>query len=412
MVVVRLLVSSALLGVVIALGFEAFETAMHHVRDLLWHDLIGDDPAAWATIALATVGGLALGLALRFLPGHGGDHPADGHGLIPDVEGRVVLVVSTLVVGFVSLVAGASLGPEGAIIPAAAGISLVAARWFRLPGALPRLMPGVGVSALLATMFGSPLAGAVPLLEMAAGAAVPVPLVMVVLPSLTASATAVITLDLIDAEASGFLPLGYEGFARGHLLWAVVLGVLAGATGLAVARLVPLLRTVTRRIDSRSVVLTATLGGFGLGVLYVIGGPEVRFAGIPEILILVQESPAAGVALFAVVVKLLATTWCLASGYRGGRIFPIAFLGAATGLVVHAVFDGLPVSVALGCGIAGALATGLGTPVTAALVAGAVLGPELLPVAIISVVVAHTVHLLAAQLAPPAPPAPAVAPVV
>lgn len=406
---VRLLAASALLGVVVALGYEAFETVMHHVRDLLWHDLIGDDPAAWATIVLATGGGLALGLALRFLPGHGGDHPADGHALIPDVEGRVVLVVSTLVVGFVSLVAGASLGPEGAIIPAAAGISLVTARWFRLPGALPRLLPGVGVSALLATMFGSPLAGAVPLLEMAAGAVVPVPLVLVVLPSLTASATAVITLQLLEIEASGILPLDDPGFAPGHLLWAVVLGVVAGAAGLAVTRLVPLLRRVTRRIDSRSVVLTASLGGFVLGVLYVIGGPEVRFAGIPEILILVQESPTAGVALFAVAVKLLATASCLATGYRGGKIFPIAFIGAATGLVVHAVFDGLPVSVALGCGIAGALATGLGTPVTATLIAGAVLGPELLPVAVISVVAAHTVHLLAAQLAPlalPTPPAP------
>jgi H+/Cl- antiporter ClcA len=166
------------------------------------------------------------------------------------------------------------------------------------------------------------------------------------------------------------------------------------------------LRTATRRIDQRSVVLTATLGGLGLGVLYVIGGPEVRFAGIPEILILVEEQPGVGVALFAVLVKLLATAWCLAAGYRGGKIFPITFLGAATGLAVHAVFDGLPVSVALGCGIAGALATGLGTPVTAALVAGVVLGPDLLPVAIISVVAAHTVHLLAAQLAPLAPPTP------
>jgi H+/Cl- antiporter ClcA len=403
MVVVRLLAASAVLGVVVGLGFEAFETLMHHARDILWHDLIGDDPAAWATIALATAGGLVLGLALRFLPGHGGDHPADGHALIPDVEGRVLLAVSTLVVGFISLVAGASLGPEAAIIPSAAGISLVAARWFRLPGGLPRLMPGVGVSALLAAMFGSPLAGAVPLLEMTAGAALPVPLVMVILPSLTASATAVITLQLLDAEPSGFLPLGYEGFAPGHVLWALALGVVAGAVGLAVARLVPLLRTVTRRIDQRSVVLTATLGGLGLGVLYVIGGPEVRFAGIPEILILVAESPDAGVALFAVAVKLLATAWCLAAGYRGGKIFPIAFLGAAAGLVVHALFDGLPVSVALGCGIAGALATGLGTPITAALVAGAVLGPEMLPVAVISVVVAHTVHLLAAQLAPLAP---------
>ena len=65
---------------------------------------------------------------------------------------------------------------------------------------------------------------------------------------------------------------------------------------------------------------------------------------------------------------------------------------------MHIMIDAIPLPVALGCGIAAALATGMGTPMTAALITAAVLGPELLPVGIVSVVVAHTVHLLSDQL--------------
>lgn len=400
-VVIRLLGASALLGVLVALGFEAFETLSHEARHWLWHDLAGEDPHAVATIAIATIGGLVLGLVLRFIPGHGGDHPADGHALIPPVEGRIVVVLSTLAVGFVSLVAGASLGPEGAVIPAAAAIALVVARWFRLPAPLQRLIPGVGVSALLAAMLGNPLAGAVPLVELAAGAGMPVPLVMIVLPALTASATATITLQVLGAEPAGFLPLGYAGFETGHIVWALVLGAAAGAAGLFIGRVVPPLRSLTRRLDARSVVLTTTIGGLVLGVLYVIGGESVRFTGVPEIMVLVADEPDVGVALGALAVKVAATAWCLAAGYRGGRIFPVAFVGGAAGLVLHALVDGVPLSLAVGCGMAAALATGLGAPVTAALLAGALLGPSLLPVAVIAVVVAHTVNLLADQLVPP-----------
>lgn len=387
---------SGLVGVVVALLFIGFEEAMHRGQHFVWTTIAGDDPGAWTTILIATVGGFVMGLGLRFLPGHGGHHPADGHAMLAAADHRPPVVVGVLVVGLVGLVAGASLGPEGAIIPAAAGLSVLFARWAKVQGPALQLVQAAGLSALLAAMFGSPLAGVVPLMEMAP---VGVPMTIMVLPALSASAMAAITMRVMDVEAPGRIPFAYDTFHAPQLLWAVVVGAAAGAAGMLLRRVMVVLRSITVRLDARSVVLTATVGGLGLGVLYAIGGESIRFAGIPELVTVIADTSSPWRALFLAGMKVLATAWCLAAGYRGGMIFPAAFVGGAVGLAIHLAANSVPMEVAVAVGIAAAIATALRSPVTASLVAAAVVTPALLPLAILGVVTAHVVHLLGDQAA-------------
>lgn len=387
---------SGLLGIVVACGFELFETISHELRELVWIEWAGEDPSAVVTIALATVGGVAVGLTLMLVAGNGGPHPAERHGLGAIEPTRIAVILGTLLAGLVALVAGASLGPEGALIPAVAGLGAAAAARAKVPDPLRSSVAGAGLGALLATMFGSPLAGAVPLLEVVPVSGIS--MIMLILPALVASSTAVLTLQVMNAEAAGFLQLGYEGFARGDIVWAIAVGVAAGAAAAVFNRLTTLLRTITRRLDARAVIVSTTLGGLVLGVSYAIGGTDVRFAGVPELQFLVADTSATTTALVAVGAKIVATSVCLAAGYRGGRIFPLAFTGGAVGLAAHLAWDRIPLSVAVAAGLAGAIAVGLGSPVTAALIAAAVVGPGLLPLAIIAVVAAHVVHVLSGQL--------------
>ena len=246
-------------------------------------------------------------------------------------------------------------------------------------------------------MFGSPLAGVVPLMELSPVATAS-SMTLLVLPSLASAATAALTLQVLEKEPLGTLPFVYEGFKAPHLLWALLIGVLAGAVGLMVARVTIALRRFTIRLDVRSVLLTTGVGGLVLGVLYAIGGTNVRFSGVPELVYLVDDTEHAWAAAGAMAIKVLATGWCLAVGYRGGKIFPVAFAGGAAGLALHLAFPSLPLALAVGVGLACAIATGLGSPVTAALIAAMLLGPTILPLAVLGVVAAHTVHLLAEQL--------------
>ncbi len=389
------------LGAAVAVVFLAFEAALEHTRDWLWHTVAGERPGWLVTIAITTGGALVMGLLLRFLPGRGGPHPADSHGPLAAATdpamARPKVILSVLVVGFVGLGVGASLGPEGAILPAVAGLSLFAAHRGRVQGQAQQLVLGAGLGSLIAAMFGSPLAGVVPLLELvpvAPGAA----MAMLVLPALTASATATIVLRALEVEPAGFLPFTYTTFHLPHLLWAVLIGVVAGGAGLLVDRSTHVLRTITRRIDATSVVLTAVVGGLGLGLLYVLGGETVRFSGIPELLQAVATTDNAWKALFLAAVKLAATSWCLAVGFRGGKIFPAAYIGGMVGLALHLFIPAIPIEVAWGVGLAASIATVLGAPVLAVLVVASVESPAMLPLAVVGVVAAHTVHLLGGQL--------------
>ena len=46
-------------------------------------------------------------------------------------------------------------------------------------------------------------------------------------------------------------------------------------------------------------------------------------------------------------VKLLITTLCLATGWKGGYIFPTMFAGTALGLAAHLIFPDIPMAVAV-----------------------------------------------------------------
>ena len=46
-------------------------------------------------------------------------------------------------------------------------------------------------------------------------------------------------------------------------------------------------------------------------------------------------------------IKLLVTTLCLATGWKGGYIFPTLFAGAALGTAAHLLFPGIPEAVAI-----------------------------------------------------------------
>lgn len=397
---VRLLAVCAVLGVVVALGFEAFEKGLEHAQEWLWVTVAGESPGWQVTVAITTAGGLLTGLLLRFLPGRGGPHPADDHRLMdPDPAlGRLPVVLSVLIVGFAGLAVGASLGPEGALLPAVVGAGVVFSRIAKAEGPTQKIIMAAGVGALLATMFGSPLAGVVPLLELvpvAPGA----PMALLVLPTLTATATAAATLQMLDVGAAGRLPFTYSDFHWSHLLLAVVIGVVAGAGGVLLQPLTAWLRRGTVRLDRISVVLTLTVGGLVLGWLYVLGGATVRFRGIPELLYAVADTGSGPRALWLAAVKLVATAWCLAAGFRGGRIFPIAYVGGTIGLAMHLFIPAIPAEVGWGVGMAAAMATALGTPVLAALIVSSLMTPTLLPVALVGVVAAHTVHVLGRQVA-------------
>jgi H+/Cl- antiporter ClcA len=330
----KMVLLAAVIGVADALLFVAFEWVVSHGTDWLWNDVVDTDAHRWRVLVLAPALGVAYALLLRVMR-----QPR----LVPIETGMLaeatpkdsslVSIGTIVVVGVVSLLAGASLGPEASLVAACAGIgALVAARGSAGPHASVLVLASIG--GLLVAFLGSLVPVVVPLLvlykqtkKLALAAVVPI---------LTAGVAAYLTLWLVKGRGDGYgsAPVSSDLRLRDYLL-ALVVGAVAALVGAALQRVVRDLAPVAERIDGRVGWLVAGLvfGGV-IGVLYLIGGQSEEFSGNEGSHLLVSRvATYSGAALAGlVVVKLLVTGWSLATGYRGGLVFPSIYAGIALGL--------------------------------------------------------------------------------
>ena len=87
------------------------------------------------------------------------------------------------------------------------------------------------------------------------------------------------------------------------------------------------------------VVLRGLLGGLGMGIIGALL-PLTLFSGEEQTADLIVHAAEIGVVMLIVLglAKLFATSLLLATGWKGGYIFPIMFAGVALGLAVNLVF--------------------------------------------------------------------------
>src|SRR4051812_12233689 len=124
-------------------------------------------PVWWPLLPLAAAG-LLVGLAVRYLPGHGGESPTEGVSggrLVPrrDLPGIFLAAVA-------SIGLGAVVGPEMPLIALGGGLAYLAVSLGRqdVPPQAAAVVTATGSFAAISTLFGTPLAGAFLLLEASA----------------------------------------------------------------------------------------------------------------------------------------------------------------------------------------------------------------------------------------------------
>ena len=166
---VALLVLGAIVGVVVCVVAYFFlkgvDEAQQYLYTTLPKDLGFDDVPAWWPLPLLALGGLLVGLAIRYLPGTGGHAPAEGFkaaGAVPPIE-----LPGVIIAAFATLACGAVLGPEAPLIAIGSGMGVLAVHLFRrnAPQTATVVIAAAGSFAAISTLFGSPLTGAFLLME-------------------------------------------------------------------------------------------------------------------------------------------------------------------------------------------------------------------------------------------------------
>ncbi len=180
------------------------------------------------------------------------------------------------------------------------------------------------------------------------------------------------------------------------LLYAAPLGLIGGAVGLLFMLSLSRLQRLFQPMKTH-VVLRGLLGGLGMGLIGALL-PLTLFSGESETTDLITHAAEIGVLMLIVlgVAKLFATSLLLATGWKGGYIFPIMFASVALGLAVSLLLPGVPVAVTVAATMAGALVAALKAPLFAALFTTVLVQKETAPVIAVAVVVSA---LLAALLA-------------
>jgi H+/Cl- antiporter ClcA len=174
------------------------------------------------------------------------------------------------------------------------------------------------------------------------------------------------------------------------LVWALLVGVIGGAIGILHKLVFGLTHRVFGRFNKRPVI-RAIIGGLVIGL---IGSflPLTLYSGQDQLLQIIRN-PASfgiGILLLMMLVKILLTGTSFATGFDGGPIFPILFIGGVLGQVLSEVLTFIPQGVGVLAGMAGATCAFLPIPLTIALLLGFFGGQtDLIPVIVIGAVAGY-----------------------
>ena len=396
----RLLALVALMGIISAVVTFAFIALVHQGTHLIWvqaAQALGVD-ARLFTLVVCVLGGLLVGLLVKLF----GDHS----GIFAEVmrefgrTGRFDYrnAPGIMVTAFVSLLSGASLGPEAPLADACGGIGTLVSDKLKLDEQETRTLGYSGISGMLAAFITNPFSGALLGLESAQGGVTGKQAYFWVLfPSLLASAVSTVVFVLLSGTFFETLYKFPDYTPRlAHILYAVPLGLIGGVAGLLFTISLQRLQKFFQRMKGH-VVLRGLIGGLGMGIIGALL-PLTLFSGEAETTELILHAAEIGVVMLIVLAlaKLFATSLLLATGWKGGYIFPIMFASVALGMALDLVFPGIPVAVCVAATVAGALVAAMRAPLFAALFTLVLVQKETAAVVAVAVVVSALLTALVA----------------
>ncbi|RLM09828.1 ion channel protein [Gibbsiella quercinecans] len=322
------------------------------LQSLLWQHLpallhIAPGSAGWPLIILPATG-MAVGLVIRYLPGHAGPDPAAESLIGPPLPlGALPGLVLAMVLG---LAGGVSLGPENPIT--AINIALAAALGSRLLPNVPKMdWIILAAAGTLGALFGTPVAVAL-IFAQTLGNASEAPLWERLFAPLMAAAAGAFTAQFFAAPPFALTLAPYDTPRLGDVFSGAIVTLIAVALGMIAVWCFPRVHRVFNTL--RNPVLRLGLAGLALGGLSLVGGDLTLFSGMNEIQRLAGDDSLSVHTLLAITVaKLAALVIAAACGFRGGRIFPALFIGVALGLMLHAHVPAVPAAITISCAVMG-----------------------------------------------------------
>jgi H+/Cl- antiporter ClcA len=401
--------AAAGLGMLGAIFTVGFVKALEELQALLWDDLpdalgVAEDALPFLLVTCA-VGGVTVGVARHRL----GEYPRSLEESLADFKQDRAFdyrhIPQAVVVSLLSLGFGAALGPEAALVAVVGGIATLIGRFLTTSAARQASLTYLGLAGALGGLFSTPGAAALPIDDSYAlrkpGRA------WLILPGLAAAGASAWVFSKLSS-GRGYFDYDYPAydFAFVDLAWALLVAAAGTALALAFVACGRAAERLAHPLRNRPIT-QSTIGGVVLGLL-AAASTLVLFSGHTGVQTLIDDVDASvGFLLGVAAAKVVAATVCLATGWKGGRFFPIMFAGAAVGLALAQALSALPTMVGLAAAMTAAVGGLIRKPVATALLMALVFPADLYPTVIVAALVSSALATALARRAWTSRPAPA-----
>lgn len=354
-----MLLFAALIGLLVSATSWGYLELVHYIQNWVYEDLprhlgytaltpgdLGHSTIPWwYPLPWLALAGVLTAIAITRFPGRGGHVPVDGMstGGPPtrpiDLPGVVLAAFATLGLGLV-------LGPEAPLIAIGMGLGMLAIRLVKRDAAdqMLSLMAVTGGFAAISSLFGSPVVGAIIMIEAAGLGGAMLPVILV--PGLLAAGvgglvfTGLGSWSGLSTSAYALSPIALTPFSKpewGDVAWTVLLALAAAVVTFGI---VELARWTKRVVETRPLLLTTAaalvVGALAIAFDQATGQPmtAVLFSGQNAFGDLAKSESTLALSTLTLLLVFKGLAWAVSLGnFRGGPAFPALFLGASAGVL-------------------------------------------------------------------------------
>lgn len=329
------------IGVAVALTYYVFEHAVSQGINYIWQDLFDTTSTRWLVVPICLVLALIFFGLQHYLDPISEKH--ESHGLGADqAKPNFIKFFLILLIGFLSLVAGASLGPEAVLVPAclvAGGI--IGSKLLKNESQASQIVSAAAIIALFTAFFHSFFIGMLTIFLVTKVAKAKITPTLILL-SILASGSAFLVLNFIEPKTASFFnsPDTYWEVKAVDAFIALALVVFGFGSTLALRGIHTVFEIVSSKANKIAWWQHALVAGLILSIIYLVGGPYIQFTGNQEIKPIFNNAQGLGILglVLIIVTKLTAISWSKAIGYRGGLIFPMMFVAGAFSTIAHLIY--------------------------------------------------------------------------
>lgn len=323
---------------------------------------------------LLPIGGVLIYLIYKYI----GKNSEGGNNLIMDEihepGGGVPFRMAPLVLltTVITHLFGGSAGREGTAVQIGGSIAQFFAKKLKLSQEDVKTLLMTGIAAGFGAVFGTPITGAIFALEVLALGRIKHDALM---PCFIASVLADIVCSAwgihhthyhIHFTEKGIVFFRFFHFNFILLIKAIVAGVAFGLAGYMFAELSHTIKNYSNRWIKIKWLIPAVGGLIIIAFTYILGTQDYLSLGVtnpdPKAVSIISCFNEGGAANFSWLWKLLFTAITLGTGFKGGEVTPLFFIGAALGNTI-ATLTGAPVDLMAGLGFIAVFAGATNTPI-------------------------------------------------